>query len=140
LRERQWQDGFTKEIEYMDFPADKVTLWFTKGKRIMRPAMSQPKFIDIDGKRYLWRYLLQLRREQLKACTCAGRYQEPSVSLLQRTLPQKSGRFALPRCDAARPAYFWEDNPLFEPGSSPMLGLLVCTRWSPQLYDSTISF
>ena len=62
--------------------------------------MSQPKFIDIDGKRYLWGDLLQLRREQLKAFaraetpplfelrldrrpeqqrTAAGRYQEPSL-------------------------------------------------------------
>jgi hypothetical protein len=29
--------------------------------------MSQPKFIEIDGKRYLWRDILPLRREQLKA-------------------------------------------------------------------------
>jgi hypothetical protein len=62
--------------------------------------MSQPKFIEIDGKRYLWRELLQLRREQLKAFaraaqpplfelrvdrrpeqqrTAAGRYREPSL-------------------------------------------------------------
>jgi hypothetical protein len=47
------------------FPSNRP---ISKGKRTMRPAMSQPKFIDIDGKRYLWRYLLQLRREQLKAC------------------------------------------------------------------------
>ena len=62
--------------------------------------MSQPKFIDIDGKRYLWRDVLQLRREQLRAFaravqpplfelrldhrpeqqrTAAGRYREPSL-------------------------------------------------------------
>jgi hypothetical protein len=63
-------------------------------------AMAFPKFIDIDGKRYLWRDVLQLRREQLKAFaraeqpplfalrldqrpehqrTAAGRYREPSL-------------------------------------------------------------
>jgi hypothetical protein len=62
--------------------------------------MSQPKFIEIDGKRYIWRDLLQLRRERLKAFaraeqpplfelrvdrrpeqqrTAAGRYREPSL-------------------------------------------------------------
>jgi hypothetical protein len=62
--------------------------------------MSAPRFIEIDGKRYLWRELLQLRREQKKAealarqpilfelkhdsrpvaaRTAAGRYNEPSL-------------------------------------------------------------
>ena len=62
--------------------------------------MSAPKFIDIDGKRYLWRDIVQMRREQKKAhavaqqpalfelkldCrptseqTAAGRYREPSL-------------------------------------------------------------
>lgn len=62
--------------------------------------MTRLKFIEIDGKRYLWREVLQLRREQRKAyaraqqpvlfelkddCrpvadrTAAGRYQEPSL-------------------------------------------------------------
>jgi hypothetical protein len=62
--------------------------------------MSQPKFIELDGKRYLWREVLQLRREQRAAyaraeqpplfelrldrrpeqqCTAAGRYREPSL-------------------------------------------------------------
>jgi hypothetical protein len=62
--------------------------------------MSQPKFIEIDGRRYLWRDLVQLRREQLKAFvraeppalfelktdrrpaaerSAAGRYREPSL-------------------------------------------------------------
>ena len=60
--------------------------------------MSNPKFIEIDGKRLLWRDVLQLRREQKQACanavqpalfelhedrrptsdrTAAGRYLEP---------------------------------------------------------------
>ena len=62
--------------------------------------MPAPKFIDIDGKRFLWRELLQRRREQLAAAatveqpvlfemkedcrptperTAAGRYSEPSL-------------------------------------------------------------
>jgi hypothetical protein len=62
--------------------------------------MSRLRFIDIDGKRYLWHEILQLRREQKKAhaqaeqpalfelrhdCrpqtdrTPAGRYLEPSL-------------------------------------------------------------
>jgi hypothetical protein len=67
--------------------------------------MPAPKFIDIDGKRFLWRELLQRRREQVAAArveqpalfemkedcrpvperTAAGRYSEPSpFSLLGR--------------------------------------------------------
>jgi hypothetical protein len=62
--------------------------------------MTLPKFIDLDGKRYLWRDLMQLRREQRQAQararqpplfelrddhrpvterTAAGRYREPSL-------------------------------------------------------------
>jgi hypothetical protein len=62
--------------------------------------MPLPKFIEIDGKRHLWRDVLQRRREQLLACakaeqpplfelkedrrpeadrTAAGRYLEPSL-------------------------------------------------------------
>ena len=62
--------------------------------------MTHPKFIEIDGKRYLWRELLELRREQRQAHaraqqqplfelridhrpsaerTAAGRYREPSL-------------------------------------------------------------
>jgi hypothetical protein len=62
--------------------------------------MRSSRFIEIDGKRYLWRDLLQLRREQKKAHvyaqqpvlfelkedtrpvsqrTAAGRYLEPSL-------------------------------------------------------------
>lgn len=59
-----------------------------------------PPFIDIDGKRYLWRELVKLRREQREAArraeqpplfelredsrppaerTASGRYREPSL-------------------------------------------------------------
>jgi hypothetical protein len=62
--------------------------------------MPAPKFIDIDGKRFLWRELLQRRRAQVAAVarveqpalfelkedsrpaserTAAGRYAEPSL-------------------------------------------------------------
>jgi hypothetical protein len=62
--------------------------------------MPAPKFIDIDCKRFLWRELLQRRREQVAAAarveqpalfelkedsrppferTAAGRYSEPSL-------------------------------------------------------------
>lgn len=62
--------------------------------------MSAPRFIDIDGRPYLWRDLLQQRRQQLAAArqveqptlfalredcrpladrTAAGRYREPSL-------------------------------------------------------------
>ncbi len=36
--------------------------------------MAGPKFIDIDGKRFVWRELLQRRREQLAA---AARAEQP---------------------------------------------------------------
>ena len=62
--------------------------------------MSIPRFLDIDGRRYLWSDLLQRRRDQLAAIakaqqptlfavhddcrpaaqrTASGRYQEPSL-------------------------------------------------------------
>jgi len=62
--------------------------------------MSNPKFVEIDGKRLLWRDVLQLRREQKQASasavqpalfelhedrrprsdrTATGRYLEPSL-------------------------------------------------------------
>jgi hypothetical protein len=62
--------------------------------------MPAPKFIDIDGKRFVWRELLQRRHEQVAAAarveqpalfelkedsrspserTAAGRYSEPSL-------------------------------------------------------------
>ena len=65
--------------------------------------MTQPSFIEIDGKRLLWRDLVQKRREQLKAAakavqpvlfelrddsrpacerTAARRYLEPSLFTL----------------------------------------------------------
>jgi hypothetical protein len=71
--------------------------------------MTHPAFIEIDGRRYVWRDLVQKRREQLRATakavqpalfelrddsrpaterTAAGRYLEPSLF----TLPQQQSR------------------------------------------------
>jgi hypothetical protein len=70
--------------------------------------MKAPRFIEIDGKRLLWRDLLQLRREQKQASanavqpalfelhedrrppadrTASGRYQEPSLF----SIPEREG-------------------------------------------------
>lgn len=67
-------------------------------------TMSRLRFIDIDGKRYFWRDILHLRREQKKALaraeepalfelkddhrpvaarTAEGRYREPSLFSLE---------------------------------------------------------
>jgi hypothetical protein len=43
--------------------------------------MSAPRFIDIDGKRYLWRDLLRLRQEQREA---RGRANNPRFSSFTR--------------------------------------------------------
>jgi hypothetical protein len=72
--------------------------------------MTAPRFIDIDGKRHLWRDIVKLRQEQRRAAaqaiqpplfelhddvrpaserTAAGRYREPSLfSLLDQNWPQ----------------------------------------------------
>lgn len=68
--------------------------------------MSAPRFIEIDGKRHLWRDLVRLRQEQRRAAakaqqpplfelrddsrpatdrTAAGRYREPSLFSLVDT-------------------------------------------------------
>jgi hypothetical protein len=70
--------------------------------------MPHPKFIEIAGKRLLWRDVLQLRRDQKAACagavqpplfelhedrrppadrTAAGRYREPSLF----SFPEREG-------------------------------------------------
>ena len=88
--------------------------------------MPAPKFIDIDGKRFLWRDLVQRRREQVAAAkveqpvlfemkddsrpaferTAAGRYSEPTLFLftergigLPRYPPESDDRSAF-RCAA----------------------------------------
>jgi hypothetical protein len=42
---------------------------------------SAPKFIDIDGKRYLWRDIVKLRQEQLCAAAEAAPVQPPLFDL-----------------------------------------------------------
>lgn len=58
----------------------------------------KPKFIEIDGKRHLWRDVLQLRREQKQACANAV---QPALFELRedRRLPADrtaSGRYLEP--------------------------------------------
>ena len=60
--------------------------------------MSAPKFIDIDGKRFIWRELLQRRREQLAA---AARVEQPALFELKedrRPIPGRTaaGRYSEP--------------------------------------------
>jgi len=42
--------------------------------------MANPRFIEIDGKRVLWRDLLQRRREQLSA---VGKSEQPALFALK---------------------------------------------------------
>ena len=58
----------------------------------------KPKFIEIDGKRLLWREVLKLRREQLQA---AARNHQPTLFEMKedsRPVSQRtaSGRLAEP--------------------------------------------
>jgi hypothetical protein len=59
--------------------------------------MSAARFIEIDGRRHLWRDALQLRREQRKA---HARAQQPALFELRRTAvqPQRTaaGRYLEP--------------------------------------------
>ncbi len=60
--------------------------------------MAGPKFIDIDGKRFVWCELLQRRREQLAA---AARVEQPVLFELKedcRPVPERSaaGRYSEP--------------------------------------------
>jgi hypothetical protein len=60
--------------------------------------MANLKFIEIDGRRYLWRDVLQLRREQRKA---EARTQQPALFELKddhRPVAQRtaSGRYREP--------------------------------------------
>jgi hypothetical protein len=60
--------------------------------------MASPKFIEIEGKRFVWRDLLQRRREQLMA---AVRTEQPALFELKddrRPIPERSaaGRYSEP--------------------------------------------
>jgi hypothetical protein len=46
-----------------------------------------PKFIDIDGKRYLWRDIVQLRQEQCRAAAAASPTQPPLFELREDFRP-----------------------------------------------------
>lgn len=59
---------------------------FARCRRAIAPLnrdaiMTRLKYIEIDGKRYLWRELLALRREQRKA---HARLQQPTAFRAQR--------------------------------------------------------
>jgi len=56
--------------------------------------MNAPRFIEIDGKRYLWRDVLQLRREQRKAHAGA---QQPALFELREDCRPAAGRTAAGR-------------------------------------------
>jgi hypothetical protein len=56
--------------------------------------MASPKFIEIDGKRYLWRDLLELRREQKNAL---ARAQQPALFELKEDRKPVSERTAAGR-------------------------------------------
>ena len=43
--------------------------------------MTAPKFIEIDGKRHLWRDIVKLRQEQLRAAAEAAPTQPPLFEL-----------------------------------------------------------
>ena len=49
--------------------------------------MTAPKFIDIDGKRHLWRDIVKLRQEQLRAAAEAAPVQPPLVRIARRFSP-----------------------------------------------------
>jgi hypothetical protein len=60
--------------------------------------MASPKFIEIDGKRFVWRDLLQRRREQLMA---AARTEQPALFEIKedrRPIPERTaaGRYSEP--------------------------------------------
>ena len=56
--------------------------------------MSNPKFIEIDGERLLWRDVLQLRREQKRASATAG---QPTLFELHEDRRPPSDRTAAGR-------------------------------------------
>jgi hypothetical protein len=56
--------------------------------------MGTPRFIEIDGKRFLWRDLLVLRREQKRAFTKAG---QPALFELKDDTRPESDRTAARR-------------------------------------------
>ena len=89
--------------------------------------MTSPRFILIDGKRHLWRDIVRLRREQLRAHanakqpalfepiddfrppaerTAAGRYLEPSLfECIRRTSCDNGWPRSLARDDATSPKF-----------------------------------
>jgi hypothetical protein len=50
-------------------------------ERILSEVAMLPKFVDIDGTRYLWRDIVQLRQEQCRAAALAAPTQPPLFEL-----------------------------------------------------------
>ena len=72
--------------------------------------MSRPRFIDIDGRRYLWSDILELRRQQLAACQKAEQPALFELALDCRPVTQRSAAgarwsrkssFAAPGCSTS---------------------------------------
>jgi hypothetical protein len=66
--------------------------------------MASPKFIEIDGKRFVWRDLLQRRREQRMA---AARIEQPALFELKddcRPVSERTRRWTLPRAEPVQSA------------------------------------
>ena len=49
--------------------------------------MTAPNFIEIDGKRHLWRDIVKLRQEQLRAAAEAAPVQRPLFEIARRFSP-----------------------------------------------------
>jgi hypothetical protein len=52
-----------------------------------RQTMTAPKFIDIDGKRHLWRDIVKLRQEQCRAAAEVAPVQPPLFALREDFCP-----------------------------------------------------
>jgi hypothetical protein len=66
--------------------------------------MSAPRFVEIDGKRYLWRDLVQRRRQQLAAAADAP--EQPALFELREDHRPAAARSAAGRY--LEPSLFWE--------------------------------
>ena len=84
--------------------------------------MPAPKFIDIDGKRFIWRERLQRRREQL---TAAARVEEPALFELKQDCPPRRS-VPPPDVTASRAC-----SPC--PGGMPETPATVLRFWLPAL-------
>ena len=90
--------------------------------------MTAPKFIEIDGKRHLWRDIVKLRQEQLRAAAEAAPVQPPLFELHEdfRPISRTQRRHPLSRTfavflnpkRAARDGSPWSFPPAFSANRS----------------------